>query len=233
LYTIFFPAGLFLLAVIVLWIVFSEGKQLGQVRPVTEAERTAWCSITIPVAGWLVAVLFTHAFLHRYFIGVLPGIAVGFSCMLSRRFASLPRVGVGVLVVLASYGIANQAKLTVSWRTINQHGPTHERTQDLLAMEETFQNRGLHYLVFDEDDYRCIEVQYYSKHPQRYVWWQKQKPRPTKYYHLPIWTLEDIKSHAKEVVFVDLAPQRLKTLQQAGLHPTIQEFNDFFFTVLD
>src|SRR5262249_3316070 len=144
LYTIFFPAGLFLLAVIVLWIVFTEGKQPGQVRPVTEAERPAWCSITIPVAGWLVAGLFTHAFLHRYFIGVLPGIAVGFSCMLSRRFASLPRVGAGVLVVLAFYGIANQAKLTVNWSTINQHGPTHERTQDLLAMEETFRNRGLH-----------------------------------------------------------------------------------------
>jgi hypothetical protein len=232
-YTVFFPAGLFLLGVIALWIVFADRRGPEPVRPVTEAERTAWSSVTIPVVGWIAAVLVTHAFLHRYFIGVLPGIAVGFSCMLWRRFASLRRVGVGVLVVLAGYGVVNQAKVAANWDKINEHGPSHERTQALLAMEEEFRNRGLRYIVFDEDDYRCIEVQYYSKHPERYAWWQKEKPRPTQYYHLPIWTLEDIKNHAKEVVLLNLAPQRLETLQRAGLHPTIWEFNDFFFTVLD
>ncbi|MCU1238341.1 MAG: hypothetical protein JWP63_6308 [Candidatus Solibacter sp.] len=232
-YTDFFPAGLFLLAVIVLWLVLTDRYATTPVRPVSDAERTAWFSLAIPIAGWVGAVLVTHAFLHRYFIGVLPGIAVGFACMLWRRYGSVPRIGVGIALIIAGYGVANQATAVAHWNKINENGPTHERTRDILAMEDQFQARGYRYLVFDDQDNRCIEVQYYSKHPERYAWWKKAKATPSQYYHIPFWTLDDVKSHAKEVVLVDVAPERLETLQRAGLHPRLWEFNDFFFTFLE
>jgi Dolichyl-phosphate-mannose-protein mannosyltransferase len=232
-YVEIYPVGLFLLALMTLWILCNERSGTIAVRPGSDAERTAWFSLAIPIAGFAAAVLVTHAFYNRYFMGALPGIAVGFACTMWRRFPNKPRISVGVLLLLAGYGVSNQAIAVAHWQTINEYGPTHSRTEDLLAMEDQFWARGVHYLVFDHPDLRYLEVRYYSKHPERYARWRVPKDPPSKFYPMEVWDLDAVKRHAREIVLLDLHPDRLLMLQQAGLHPRLWKSNDFMFTFLD
>jgi hypothetical protein len=66
--------------------------------------------------------LITHAFLNRYFIGVLPGIAVGFSCLLWRRFPNRQRIPVGILLLLLGYGLRAQTLTVLHPGQIDMNG---------------------------------------------------------------------------------------------------------------
>jgi hypothetical protein len=231
-FTEFFPAGLLLLALTAVWIACSGRQEAEEIPPVSPGERTAWLFVTIPFAGFVVALLVTHAFLHRYFIGVLPGIAVGFACVIWRCCSNPLRTPVGILVLLAGYGIANQAIAVAHWDKINQYGPSHERTRDLMALEDQLRAKGAHYIVFDGWDLRYLEVRYYSKHPERYAYWMPTKVPPSRYYPTQVWDLEDIKRHAAETVLLDVTSYRMRILQEAGIHFRVWEADDFLFTFL-
>ena len=135
-FTEIFPAGLFLLALATLWVVLNDRSGPVAVKAVSAAERTCWFALAIPIAGFVMARLITHAFLDRYFIGLLPGVAVGFSCLLWRRFPNTPRIALGILLLLAGYGVVNQALAVLHSDEIKAYGPAQERTRAILAMEE-------------------------------------------------------------------------------------------------
>ena len=221
-YTEFFPAGLFLLSLAALWIMLNEPASPVLVKPVSSAERTAWFSLAIPLAGYVLAKLVTHAFLDRYFIGLLPGVAVGFACTLYRRFPGHRRVPVGILLLLLGYGVRAQ---TLTLRHIDQieaYGPAQQRTRAVLALEEQFWSRGKRYFVIDFVDRESLlflEARYYSKHPERYVYWLHKDPLPppSRYYPMQTWGLDEVVKRSGEAVFVDLAPQSREALQQAGI----------------
>ena len=200
------------------------------VKRVSAAERTCWFALAIPIVGFVMARLITHAFLDRYFIGLLPGVAVGFSCLLWRRFPDTPRIAVGILLLLAGYGVANQALAVLHSGEIKAFGPAQERTRAILAMEEQFRSRGARYIVLDTYDLRFLEVRYYSKHPERYVGWSFWAPAPTvsKYYPMQRWALDEIKEHAREAVFVDPMPESLEVLQQFGIRTVIHKSDPLY-----
>ena len=50
------------------------------------AEATGWLFLLIPLVAYFVAVTITNAFYSRYFIGVIPGVAVAFAISLYRYF---------------------------------------------------------------------------------------------------------------------------------------------------
>src|SRR5271157_2856672 len=65
-----FPDGLFLLALIMIWVALSRPDDTGiVVGPVQPAESLGWLFLCIPLAGFVVAELKTNAFVSRYFIG--------------------------------------------------------------------------------------------------------------------------------------------------------------------
>jgi hypothetical protein len=232
-FTDIFPAGLLLLAVVTIWIVCFDRSKGVPVPPPSTAERTAWFFLAIPLVGFVLAVLVTHAYLHRYFIGMLPGVAVGFSCLVYRRFPNALLVPAGVLAILAGYGIVNQAIAVAHWDKINEYGPSHERVRDLMAMEDQLWALGAHYLVFHDYDLRYLEMRYYSKHPERYACWLKKKPPVSKYYPMQMWDIEDVKRHSGEMMLISFGQPWIETLQKAGLHPRMWETNDFFFTYFE
>ena len=229
-FTDIFPAGLFLLALATLWVVLNDGSGTVAVKPVSAAERTCWFALTIPIAGFVMARLITHAFLDRYFIGLLPGVAVGFSCLVWRRFPNTPRIALGILVLLAGYGVVNQALAVRHSDEIKAFGPAQERTRAILAMEEQFASRGARYIVLDTYDLRFLEVRYYSKHPERYVGWSSWAPAPaaSKYYPMQRWALDEVKQHAHEAVFVDPKPESLEALQQFGFRTVIHKSDPLY-----
>lgn len=221
-----FPGGLFLLAMTTLWVVLTVRSETVAVRPVSAAERTGWFALVIPIAGYVLAKLVTHAYTDRYFIGLLPGVAVGFSCLLWRRFADMPRVSVGILVLLVGYGLANQTLAVLHPNEIEAFGPTQQRTKAILAMEDQLWSSGARYIVIDYYDHLFLEARYYSKHPERYVWWTRlgQAPRVLPSYPMRFWTLNEAKEHAHEAVFVDLEPEKLEALQRSGIRTVVHKF---------
>jgi hypothetical protein len=44
------------------------------------------------------------------------------------------------------------------------------------------------------------------------------------------WTLDEVKRHARETVFVDLRPKALEALQQAGFHTVVHKSGPLFVT---
>ena len=228
-FTAIFPAGLFLLALATLWVVLNDRAGPVAVKPVSAAERTCWFALAIPIAGFVMARLITHAFVDRYFIGLLPGVAVGFSCLLWRRFPNTPRIALGILLLLAGYGVANQALAVVHSDEIKAFGAGTGTHQGHFGDGRPICVPGCSLYRARYRRPRFLEVRYYSKHPERYVGWSSWAPAPkvSKYYPMQRWALDEIKQHAHEVVFVDPKPESLETLQQFGIRTAVHSSDRF------
>jgi hypothetical protein len=230
-YTDLFPAGVFLLAMATLWVVLNDRSETVAVRPASAAERTGWFALAIPVAGYVLAKLVTQAFSNRYFIELLPGAAVGFSCLLWRRFPDVRRIPVGILLLLGGYGVATQTLAVRHPEKIEAFETEQERTRAMLAAEEQLWSSGVRYVVYSTS-ITFLESRYYSTHPERYVvWWRKGAVPPvSRYYPERYWTMDDIKQHVREAVFVDLRPEGLEALQRAGIHTVVHKSGPIFIS---
>ena len=75
-YSQLFPDGLFLLALMAVWIALSNAdssdKDETVVPGMRSAEAIGWLFLGIPLAAFVIAEWKTNAFYSRYFIGVLP-----------------------------------------------------------------------------------------------------------------------------------------------------------------
>ncbi|MCU1239111.1 MAG: hypothetical protein JWP63_7078, partial [Candidatus Solibacter sp.] len=75
----------------------------------------------------------------------------------------------------------------------------------------------------------------YSKHPERNVSCSIENPMPppSRYYPMQRWSLSDIKQHAGETVLLDLAPDKLEMLQQAGYRTTLHTYGGIVVVFLE
>ena len=69
------------------------------------AEAVGWLFLAIPLAGFVAAELKTNAFAVRYFLGIVPGVAVAFACWAWRHFHNVPCGIFGIFLLLAAWGI--------------------------------------------------------------------------------------------------------------------------------
>jgi hypothetical protein len=47
---------------------------------------------------------------------------------------------------------------------------------------------------------------------------------------MQFWTLDEIKQHAREAVFVDLRPEKLEALQRCGIHTVVHKSGPLFIS---
>jgi Dolichyl-phosphate-mannose-protein mannosyltransferase len=220
-----FPNGLWLLALIAIWValVKTRGAEV-RLQPMDRAETVGWLFLCIPLAGFVVAELKTHAFLGRYFIGALPGIAVAFACCVWRNVHQAWRVSVGVLLILATYGIAQQVAAA-------RH-PGHDapiRHDDKI--EEVLRKDGKRFFVLSNQA-RHLEALHYAKHPEEYAYLasldsgdQHQTMALARYVPMQFWTLDDLKKHAPETALIAPYPRIVETLKQAGIQVDVRSAN--------
>ena len=138
-------------------------------------ERLGWFFGLIPVAGYILAELSTNAFSSRYFIALLPGIAVAFSCLLWRQFGSTPRILIPVFLLFATLGLGAEFDLV-------QH-PDHvrpplaelepEKVNVMLMVENSMPASAKQFIVSPANDMLGVEARYYSKHSSELF------PKPT------------------------------------------------------
>jgi len=228
-----FPDGLFLLALVMLWLamaVLSSHQSVSSDRR-QAGESVGWLFLCIPLAGFVLAEWKTNAFLSRYFISALPGIAVGFSCCLWRHLPNARRVALGVLLILVTWGVATQLKDTLHPDWIDPLGQ-QTKTRHYLGLEAPLRGEGKRFFVFSSSILHA-EVAQYSKHPDDCVLLlpsdsthqtiqTRMELNLAHYYPLQFWTLDDIRMHASEVALIEPRPDILDELRQAGFKITVR-----------
>ncbi|HEY5173996.1 MAG TPA: glycosyltransferase family 39 protein [Terriglobales bacterium] len=227
-----FPDGLFLLVLIVIWIVLSDSEKKNvALQPMQAGEVIGWLFLVIPLVGFLLAEWKTNAFFSRYFIGVLPGVGVAFSCWVWRHFRNASMVSVGIFLLLAGWGMATQM-------TVARHPESIEATgiRPYLELESSLAIEGKRYFVFS-NPLLFLEAQYYSSHPEQCIlllpsdFTQEVDPRRTtpdpylhqrlelnlsQYYPMQFWRIDDLRKHAADAALIEAPPDILKEVKQAG-----------------
>jgi hypothetical protein len=221
-YQDFFPSGLFLLATIAIGLALIPSREGAAPPAMSAGERLSWCFLLIPVAGYVMAKAVTHSFHNRYFIGALPGIAVGFSCLLCRQFGDVPRISWGMLFLFAGFGMAHQARKAQHPEFIQSFGDYQEQARQTHDWEDATLKEGKKYLAMDRARLIWLPAWYYSKQPERYVVLLEPGEPPWGLLPMEFWTLDDLKRHAPEVAFIDPKSPSLQRMKDAGLQPMVR-----------
>ena len=237
-YSQIFPDGLFLLALIAVWIVLAGSSSSAAddaVRPpMSSHEAVGWLFLAIPLAAFVVAEWKTNAFYSRYFIGVLPGVAVAFAFLVWRHFRKVAQLSMGVFVLLAAWGAAQQL-------TITRHPEKVEATgiRSFLQLESLLRVEGKQYFVFS-GPLLFLEAQQYSEHPEQCVlllpsdFSRQPKPGPdpylhqrlelnlAQYYPLQVWTIDDLRRNQAQSALIEPDEQALRDIQRDGMQARVR-----------
>ncbi|MDR3749706.1 MAG: hypothetical protein P4M04_16425 [Acidobacteriota bacterium] len=150
-----------MLALIMSWVVLAgKHDQTTVIEPMAEAESIGWLFLCIPLVGFVLAEVRTNAYFSRYFICVLPGVAVAFSCLLWRHLRNSYVVSLGIFLLLAGWGVVKQVGILQHPEMVEAIG-----TRDLLDLESSLRAEGKRYIVFSPP-LIFVEAEYYSKYPQ-------------------------------------------------------------------
>jgi uncharacterized membrane protein len=235
-----FPYFLLLFAVpVVIWIavVSLRHSEAVSVEPMADSERLAWFFLLIPCFGYVVASLVTNVLYHRYFISMLPGVALAFSCLLWRHFRSVAAVSLGILCIWTGRGVistVSQARHPERIEPLSARGEA-VRLNQLHSGEDQLLRDGRRFLVLQADTLLAIEAVYDSRHPEVYrlfhdptlprvdyppimegIFHLNQRLGP--YLPLSYWNLSDLREHASEAVLVDPPDDVLEALEEAGFN---------------
>ena len=236
-YSQLFPDGLFLLALIMVWIVLSrsDSSEKDETVPAMQsAEAIGWLFLGIPLAAFVIAVWKTNAFYSRYFIGVLPGVALAFAYFMWRHFRRVSQISMGVFVLLAAWGVGQQL-------TVARHPEKVEASgiREFLQLESSLQIEGKRYFVFSAP-LLFLEAQQYAEHPDECVLLLpsdfSREPRPgpdpylhqrleinlSQYYPLKVWTLDDLLQHQAQSALIEPDEQALRDVRRFGMQAGIR-----------
>ncbi len=225
-----FPDGLFLLALMMVWIVLARSDEQRQTEfvPMQPSEAVGWLFLGVPLVAFAIAEWKTNAFFSRYCIGVLPGVAVAFAFCLWRRFRQTRLVSLGIFLLLATWGMGQQLKVVERPASIEATG-----IREFLQVESSLQIEGKRYFVFS-GPLVFLEAQYYANHPDECVLLlpddfnrptagrdpylhQRLELNLSPYHPMQFWTVDDLRRHAGESALIDPTEETLSSLARAGI----------------
>ena len=241
LYDDYFPFVLAILAAALLLGAWSREGQSTLREPTSSGERLGWLFLLIPVAGYIAAKLVTNAFYNRYFIGMLPGVAVATACLSQRIFRNRPATAAAVILVALVCGVGKQVSSTSHPETIEPPFPKNaaSRLSHLLSLEPALLQEGKTEIVLRADDILGLEARYYSKRPGVYAFLVEPdievtgqiNQRLAKFSPMRFWSMDQLRSHAKEIALVDPSQKTLDWLNASGLQikPRSKDIGIYYF----
>ena len=123
------------------------------------------------------------------------------------------------LLLLTAWGVALQV---MTMRDPEPLKALQKRTRLFMKMEDSFWSDGKRYIVFPHPPL-YLETSYYSKHPSACVllkgyggYMEAANVSLADYYPMNIWTLDELRQHAREAVLIEPTAQALDALRQAG-----------------
>src|SRR5271157_1860309 len=231
-YSHIFVGGLFVLALSIVWIVLANRRNKNiDLQPMQSGEAIGWLFLCIPLAGFVAAELKTNAFAVRYFLGIVPGVAVAFSCCIWRHFRNVPLVSLGIFLLLGTWGMARQLHTARHPDSVESPG-----TRGALSLEGPLSSEGKRFFVFS-DPFTFLEVQYYSKHPDECILLlppdfesqattTRSSPDPymhqrvelilSRYYPLKVWRFSQLREQARATALIKPTPDVLDAMKRAG-----------------
>ena len=213
-----FPEGLFLLICTMgLAALFSNEKQSAE--PMRDGERISWFFLLIPLAGYLIAKVATNYFYYRYFLTLLPGVAVAFAGFMGRQLGANRKAAWGVFLLLAGVAVRNEILTALHPEQILYFGDQQGATRAALALEDAIVADGK-LCITSPERLLIPEVRYYSRRPDYYA-----QLRPASWewaiarYDTSIvyWTMDDLKRHASETAVIFPTPEFAAELARAGI----------------
>src|SRR5205823_12973808 len=121
----------------------------GESVRISDGERLCWLFALIPVTGYIGARFVTHAFFNRYFMGMLPGLAVAIACTSFRMSYRWHLTSWGLLVLLAGFGGSRQLRATLHPENVTVSGrPYQQQIKEMLALEPVLVSEGKQYIAF-------------------------------------------------------------------------------------
>jgi uncharacterized membrane protein len=223
----FFPLGLFFAALALIWVAWSARPERLLPGPMLRSERLGWYFLLIPIAGFVAAKLVTNAFYNRYFIGMLPGVALAFACALWRHFRQDPGRTVGIVLILLVGGVGRQfATMAQSWPIEPPSGAqAATKLRDARAWEPVLLRDGKTDIAVPVDGMIGLEARYYSKHPERYAFVltprmgvvARTNRNLAQYHPMRFWTLDDLRRSARHTALIEPSDEMIQAMIDAGL----------------
>lgn len=183
-------------------------------------ERLGWFFLALPIAGYLLAELATHAFTPRYFIATLSGLALALGCVLYRYYCETPQVPLLILLVTIPLFVQASASKFHNASTPVVSGRMDESDFVDEMLPHFRQDKKRDVLVSPGRIY--LESRYYAADPTMIC-----TPRSLRYPAawlasgiLRIRYLSDaeIFQKARETAFVNPSADLLKKLETRGFH---------------
>ena len=222
-----------LLGIAAMWLtLFRQGKHAEVPPAVSEPERLGWLFLTIPVAGFVMARLITNAFYPRYFMGLLPGVALAIACLGYRMLAPRTLAFAGVTGLALILSIISEIQAIKTPELIDFRDQ-RVKTRRVLAAESSVAKDGKKYLV-PCDPLLFSELAYYCAR-SRSVWLladldtspeRSSVVRVMKnfdpFLRQQLWDLRDLKAHASESALVAPGEELTRYLLANGYHMTVK-----------
>uniref|UniRef100_Q01QM6 Glycosyltransferase RgtA/B/C/D-like domain-containing protein n=1 Tax=Solibacter usitatus (strain Ellin6076) TaxID=234267 RepID=Q01QM6_SOLUE len=221
----FFPYGMLIAAAALVSIAWFARVEKTMVLPMLPVERLGWLFLSVPMAGLLLGKLATNAFYNRYFIGMLPGVAIAFGCALWRRFGRQPRVTAGIVALLLAVGVGKQVEMTAQpWKIVPPSLPGGAPALRALLTTEPELIADRKVIVPGADAVLGLEARYYSKKPEAYAFLLHKDLAPIGRAHsnlarftpMRFWSMDELRAHALEAALIDPSEDTLTAMREAG-----------------
>jgi hypothetical protein len=211
---------IFALVCAILLVSWSRSYNTNPVARQSSHERLGWFFLGIPIAGYILAEIATHAFTGRYFISLLAGFGVAFGCFLYRYCYNSPRVPLLLLsitlllfVEAASSHIRYAGTHAISNRT--------EEADFADEMLPRFRAEGKRFVLLPIGR-SYLEASYYAADPDmirvflppNYPRWFLTQSLVTVHY----FSVNDLRRYARETAFIAPSPDVLSDLVKLGFH---------------
>ncbi len=182
-------------------------------------ERLGWFFLGIPIGGYILAELATHAFWPRYFIPLLAGFGFACGCFLYRCYRSSPEAP--LLILLLAVPLFLETALS---HFRNAQTPIiskrNEESDFVDQMLPRFKQEGKTFVLFPMRGRSYLEARYYAADPQMIralrppdlpVLPLAQDPLEIRYF-----SLEDLRRNARETALVTPSPELLSNVEKLG-----------------
>jgi hypothetical protein len=193
--------------------------------PMLPIERLGWLFLLIPIAGFGLAMTVTNAFVSRYFIIVLPGVAVAFACALWRRFEGRPTISAAIVAVMLILGVGSQARLTARPDLVRPplSQDASEILKGMLALESKLLAQGKTAIVLSAGETLALEAPYYSRNAKAYVLLNSETTMLSRAHQdiarfcpMTFWSVADVRANASRVALINPPDVVLAELMKAG-----------------
>ncbi len=219
-YTTMLLGPIFAFVCVVVLLAWAGGRATRSVGSQTREERLGWLFLIIPIAGYILGELITHAFTERYFIPMLAGIGLAAGCFLFRYYRISPQVPLIVLLLTIPLFLENSASrvLYASTPAISGRTEISDFIDDMLPRIRKDKKS----FVLVSTNKPNLEARYYTAYPQMLRTlrspqisdvWLASGALEARYF-----SMDDVHQHAREIAFIDPRTDLLDQLEKWGFH---------------